>query len=102
MTPDQLQRANVLMTKIKNNEEIVTRLKATDSHIEEKKISATLAKLAFHPKGEMAHEIAINPEWYNSEEIKAEFQAALKAAKDSFIALMEKDLQLMKDELANL
>ncbi len=102
MTAEQLAKANELQKKIASSEETLTQLRATNKVIDGQGKAASLTRLTYHQKGDMAFEISINPNWFNYEGNKADFQATVKATKDIFIKLFEKDLQMMKDELSAL
>jgi hypothetical protein len=90
-----------LNSQIIHNEEILQNLRKINTAIEEEKKSSGLVKIVYYQEGQHALEISINPEWFSSPELKSDFHHCVKIAKDGFMELLEKDLQLMKEKSGN-
>lgn len=99
MTPQQLKTAGVLSRKIAASEEILKALRKCNAAIEGQHIPSILVELKYYSKDKTAYEVAVDPEWFHSPELRSDFQHCAKIAKDGFIELLEKDLQLMKEKL---
>jgi hypothetical protein len=102
MIARELIKASALNRKIAQNEGILNSLKKSTAINDEQKSSFVLVRLLYYPKDDVFHEVLIDPEWFHSPELKSDFQHCVKIAKDGFIELLEKDLQLMKEELNEL
>lgn len=99
MKSQQLKIAGVLNRKIAACEEILKDLKKCNATLEEQQIPSVLVQLEYCSEDKTAYTVAVDLEWFHSPELRSDFQHCAKVAKDGFIELLEKDLQLMKEEL---
>lgn len=102
MMTEQFVKAGALNRKIARNEEILKNLKKSNVISDEQKNSFVVVRLLYYPKDEVVHEVLIDPEWFHSPELRSDLQHCVKIAKEGFMELLEKDLQLMKEELGEL
>ena len=102
MMTEQLTKTNGLGRKISDNEEILKNLRKSNDVNNEQERPFILVRLLYYPEDGLMHEMLIDPEWFYSPELKADFQHCVKIAKEGFMELLEKDLQLMKKEMNTL
>lgn len=102
MMSRQSQKVSILTKKIADNQEILNTLRKSNTAIEEHKSASGLVKLTYYPKDKTAYEITVSSDWFHSPGLRSDFHHCMKIARDGFMELLEKDLQLMKEALGKL